>query len=248
MSDMNTDNNLDNKKKNSFRDTVLIVFVVLVCFGLTIFAISVLLSSMSSGDLIDGDSDGNKITSDVVTPRVITDPNKGDTISIDNNNKEEMRNDTVVATPPVEAREKVVTKKEPTAKPKPVRDVSKTPAKKVVPKKAEPKAEPKADAKPVVKAEPKSTTYSEKVEPGSPTEGKFVLQLMALQSEIDANNAVKKYKVACPDIFVMKIDLKNSGTWYRVRCGITNSMDEAVALKQKLATDYKIYADLIKNQ
>ena len=71
---------------------------------------------------------------------------------------------------------------------------------------------------------------------------------MALQSEADANNAVKKYKVACPDIFVMKIDLQNSGTWYRVRCGITNSMDDAVALKQKLATDYKIYADLIKNQ
>ena len=246
MSDMNTDNNLDNnnKKKNSFRDTVLIVFVVLICFGLTIFAISVLLSSMSSGDLIDGDSDGNRITSDIVTPRVITDPNEGDTLSIDKNNKEDMRNDTVVTTPKVETREKTVTRNKDTAKPKPVKDVTKTPVKKVVPKKVEPKVEPKA----VVKAEPKSTTYSEKVEPGSPTEGKFVLQLMALQSEKDANNAAKKYKVACADIFVMKIDLKNSGTWYRVRCGITNSMDEAVALKQKLATEYKIVADVIKNQ
>ncbi len=246
MSDINTDNNLDNnnKKKNSFRDTVLIVFVVLVCFGLTIFAISVLLSSMSSGDLIDGESDGNRITSDIVTPRVITDPNEGDTLSIDKNNKEDMRNDTVVTTPPVEARDKVVKRKEEVAKPKPVKNITKTPEKKAVPKKVVPKTEPKA----VVKAKPKSTIYSEKVEPGSPTEGKFVLQLMALQSETDANNAVKKYQVACPDIFVMKIDLKNSGTWYRVRCGITNSMDEAVALKQKLATDYKIYADLIKNQ
>ena len=245
MSDMNTENNLDNnnKKKNSFRDTVLIVFVVLICFGLTIFAISVLLSSMSSGDLIDGDSEGNRITSDIVTPRVITDPNEGGTLSIDKNNKEDMRDKTVVV-PQVETREKPVKKKKDTTKPKAVKDVTKTPAKKVVPKKVEPKVEPK----PVAKAEPKSTTYSEKVEPGSPTEGKFVLQLMALQSEKDANNAVKKYKVACADIFVMKIDLENSGTWYRVRCGITNSMDEAVALKQKLATDYKIYADLIKNK
>ena len=106
MSDMNTENNLDNnnKKKNSFRDTVLIVFVVLICFGLTIFAISVLLSSMSSGDLIDGDSEGNRITSDIVTPRVITDPNEGDTLSIDKNNKEDMRNDTVVTPPKVEAK------------------------------------------------------------------------------------------------------------------------------------------------
>ncbi len=245
MSDTNMDNNLNNnKKKNSFRDTVLIVFVVLICFGLTIFAISVLLSSMSSGDLIDGDSDGNRITSDIVTPRVITDPNEGDTISINDSNK---TNNIVV--PPVEKKEEVVKRKPETVKPKPVKEVAKVPQKKVEPKKVVPKkVVPKTEPKVVAKTEPKSTTYSEKVEPGSPTEGKFVLQLMALQSEKDANNAAKKYKVACADIFVMKIDLKNSGTWYRVRCGITNSMDEAVALKQKLATEYKIVADVIKNQ
>lgn len=235
MSDVNMDNNLDNnKKKNSFRDTVLIVFVVLVCFGLTIFAISVLLSSMSSGDLIDSDSDGNKITSDIVTPRVITDPNEGDTISIDSNNKKD-----IVVPPPVEVREKPIKRKEETSKPKPVKETPKAPA-----KKATPKAKPKV----VAKTEPKTTVYSEKVEPGSLTEGKFVLQLMALKSEADANKAAKKYKSACADIFVMKIDLKDGGTFYRVRCGITNSMDDAIALKQKLATEYKVYADVIKNQ
>jgi len=237
---------IDGKKK-SFRDTILIVFVILVCFGLTIFGISVLLTSMSTGDLLNGASDdGNMITSDIVTPRVITDPNDGGIITIFDNNSGKLKIDKPAGIVKLEEKKPIVAKK-----PKPVSE----------PKKSKPvavKKPVKADKKVVKSPKPnvvvakleenKLVVYSEIPEPGSATVGKFVLQLMAVRSESDANKSAEKYRSACPDIFVVRVDMKDGGVWYRVRCGITNSMDEVVALKQKLARENKINADVIKNR
>lgn len=255
--------------KNSFRDMLLIIFVVLICFGITIYGIAYLTGKVFSS------SPEPEIAENERPKEVTTNPQEGDTLTFtsmeetadevmpdeDNirttvtppkqNNTEmaalEQNNADTAPIPAPVVEEKPVQTAEPvkqqeikeTAKQK--EEVQKTtPAKKV--EQAQPKQE--AAPKPAPKKEePKKETV--KAAPPAQT-GAYVVQLLAVQSRDAAEKEAAKYRSKYPDVFIKQVVI-NGKTWYRVRLGVSATKEQAQQKADRVAADFKIKPIVTKN-
>ena len=255
--------------KNSFRDTLLIIFVVLICFGITIYGIAYLTGKVFSS------SPEPEIAENERPKEVTTNPQEGDTLTFtsmgetadevmpdeDNirttvtppkqNNTEmaalEQNNADTAPIPAPVVEEKPVQTAEPvkqqeikeTAKQK--EEVQKTtPAKKVE------QAQPKQEAKPKPapkKEEPKKEAV--KTAPPAQT-GAYVVQLLAVQSRDAAEKEAAKYRSKYPDVFIKQVVI-NGKTWYRVRLGVSATKEQAQQKADRVAADFKIKPIVTKN-
>lgn len=255
--------------KNSFRDMLLIIFVVLICFGITIYGIAYLTGKVFSS------SPEPEIAENERPKEVTTNPQEGDTLTFtsmgetadevmpdeDNirttvtppkqNNTEmaalEQNNTDTAPIPAPVVEEKPVQTAEPvkqqeikeTAKQK--EEVQKTtPAKKVE------QAQPKQEAKPKPapkKEEPKKEAV--KTAPPAQT-GAYVVQLLAVQSRDAAEKEAAKYRSKYPDVFIKQVVI-NGKTWYRVRLGVSATKEQAQQKANKVASEFKIKPIVTKN-
>lgn len=255
--------------KNSFRDMLLIIFVVLICFGITIYGIAYLTGKVFSS------SPEPEIAENERPKEVTTNPQEGDTLTFtsmgetadevmpdeDNirttvtppkqNNTEmaalEQNNADTAPIPAPVVEEKPVQTAEPvkqqeikeTAKQK--EEVQKTtPAKKVE------QAQPKQEAKPKPapkKEEPKKEAV--KTAPPAQT-GAYVVQLLAVQSRDAAEKEAAKYRSKYPDVFIKQVVI-NGKTWYRVRLGVSATKEQAQQKANKVASEFKIKPIVTKN-
>lgn len=255
--------------KNSFRDMLLIIFVVLICFGITIYGIAYLTGKVFSS------SPEPEIAENERPKEVTTNPQEGDTLTFtsmgemadevmpdeDNirttvtppkqNNTEmaalEQNNADTAPIPAPVVEEKPVQTAEPvkqqeikeTAKQK--EEVQKTtPAKKVE------QAQPKQEAKPKPapkKEEPKKEAV--KTAPPAQT-GAYVVQLLAVQSRDAAEKEAAKYRSKYPDVFIKQVVI-NGKTWYRVRLGVSATKEQAQQKADRVAADFKIKPIVTKN-
>lgn len=250
--------------KNSFRDMLLIIFVVLICFGITIYGIAYLTGKVFSS------SPEPEIAENERPKEVTTNPQEGDTLTFtsmgetadevmpdeDNirttvtppkqNNTEmaslEQNNADTAPIPAPVVEEKPVQTAEPvkqqeikeTAKQK--EEVQKTtPAKKVE------QAQPKQEAK------PKPAPKKEAVKTAPPAQtGAYVVQLLAVQSRDAAEKEAAKYRSKYPDVFIKQVVI-NGKTWYRVRLGVSATKEQAQQKADRVAADFKIKPIVTKN-
>lgn len=256
--------------KNSFRDMILIIFVVLICFGITIYGIAYLTGKVFSS------SPEPEVAANERPKEVTTNPQEGDTLTFtsmgetadevmpdgDNirttvtppkqNNTEmaavEQNNaDTapipapVVEEKPVQAAAEPVKQQEIKETAKQKEEVQKTtPAKKV--EQAQPKQE--AAPKPAPKKEePKKETV--KAAPPAQT-GAYVVQLLAVQSRDAAEKEAAKYRSKYPDVFIKQVVI-NGKTWYRVRLGVSATKEQAQQKADRVASEFKIKPIVTKN-
>lgn len=254
--------------KNSFRDMLLIIFVVLICFGITIYGIAYLTGKVFSS------SPEPEIAANERPKEVTTNPQEGDTLTFtsmgetadevmpdeDNirttvtppkqNNTEmaALEQDTAAPIPapvveekPVQAAAEPVKQQEIKETAKPKTEVQKTPpAKKVE------QAQPKQEAKPKPapkKEEPKKETV--RVAPPAQT-GAYVVQLLAVQSRDAAEKEAAKYRSKYPDVFIKQVVI-NGKTWYRVRLGVSATKEQAQQKADRVAADFKIKPIVTKN-
>lgn len=253
--------------KNSFRDMILIIFVVLICFGITIYGIAYLTGKVFSS------SPEPEVAANERPKEVTTNPQEGDTLTFtsmgetadevmpdgDNirttvtppkqNNTEmaAVEQDSAAPIPAPVVEEKPVQTAEPvkqqeikeTVKPK--AEVQKTtPAKKV--EQAQPKQE--ATPKPAPKKEePKKETV--KAAPPAQT-GAYVVQLLAVQSRDAAEKEAAKYRSKYPDVFIKQVVI-NGKTWYRVRLGVSATKEQAQQKADRVASEFKIKPIVTKN-
>lgn len=255
--------------KNSFRDMLLIIFVVLICFGITIYGIAYLTGKVFSS------SPEPEIAENERPKEVTTNPQEGDTLTFtsmgetadevmpdeDNirttvtppkqNNTEmaalEQNNADTAPIPAPVVEEKPVQTAEPvkqqeikeTAKQK--EEVQKTtPAKKVEQAQQKQEAKPKPAPK---KEEPKKETV--KTAPPAQT-GAYVVQLLAVQSRDAAEKEAAKYRSKYPDVFIKQVVI-NGKTWYRVRLGVSATKEQAQQKANRVAADFKIKPIVTKN-
>ncbi len=258
--------------KNSFRDMILIIFVVLVCFGITIYGIAYLTSKVFS------ESGEVEISENERPKEVSTNPKDGDTITFTSMQEEgaevapDMDNIITTITPPVKNNveiadnmvvqedanmqaEKKVEEKAPVTNNQPKIEAKKEePVKQVAEKKAEPKkeevkkAEPKREEVKKVaepkKAEPKKV---ETVKPVTPKPvGEFVVQIAAVQSKESAEKEMAKYRAKFPDVFIKQVQI-NGKTWYRVRLGVSDTRQQAEQVAQRVSQEFKIKPIVTKN-
>lgn len=207
----------NDKKKSSFKGVIAVIFVVLMCFGLTIWGIVYL-----TDKIFDSEQTSEKVPLKI--PAVTADPDKGDILTFsskpekpfDNNisEPEEIQGENFSETQQI--------KESFTAVAEPVKPVAEP---------AKPVAEP---VKPVVES------AKPVVEPAKPTvKGGFVVQIMAVKNQTDAYKEAEKYKRVCPDIFVQKADLGEKGVWYRLRCGVSDSKEAAAQTRDMLKSAFK---------
>lgn len=256
--------------KNSFRDMLLIIFVVLICFGITIYGIAYLTGKVFSS------SPEPEIAENERPKEVTTNPQEGDTLTFtsmgetadevmpdednirttvtppkQNNTEmaalEQNNTDTapipapVVEEKPVQAAAEPVKQQEIKETAKPKAEVQKTtPAKKVE------QAQPKQEAKPKPapkKEEPKKEAV--KTAPPAQT-GAYVVQLLAVQSRDAAEKEAAKYRSKYPDVFIKQVVI-NGKTWYRVRLGVSATKEQAQQKANKVASEFKIKPIVTKN-
>lgn len=253
--------------KNSFRDMILIIFVVLICFGITIYGIAYLTGKVFSS------SPEPEVAANERPKEVTTNPQEGDTLTFtsmgetadevmpdgDNirttvtppkqNNTEmaAVEQDSAAPIPAPVVEEKPVQTAEPvkqqeikeTAKQK--EEVQKTtPAKKV--EQAQPKQEAKSKPAPK-KEEPKKETV--KAAPPAQT-GAYVVQLLAVQSRDAAEKEAAKYRSKYSDVFIKQVVI-NGKTWYRVRLGVSATKEQAQQKADRVASEFKIKPIVTKN-
>ena len=253
--------------KNSFRDMILIIFVVLICFGITIYGIAYLTGKVFSS------SPEPEVAANERPKEVTTNPQEGDTLTFtsmgetadevmpdgDNirttvtppkqNNTEmaAVEQDSAAPIPAPVVEEKPVQTAEPvkqqeikeTAKPK--AEVQKTTPKKKV-EQAQPKQEAKSKPAPK-KEEPKKETV--KAAPPAQT-GAYVVQLLAVQSRDAAEKEAAKYRSKYPDVFIKQVVI-NGKTWYRVRLGVSATKEQAQQKADRVASEFKIKPIVTKN-
>ncbi len=253
--------------KNSFRDMILIIFVVLICFGITIYGIAYLTGKVFSS------SPEPEVAANERPKEVTTNPQEGDTLTFtsmgetadevmpdgDNirttvtppkqNNTEmaAVEQDSAAPIPAPVVEEKPVQTAEPvkqqeikeTAKQK--EEVQKIPpAKKVEQAKPKQEAAPKPAPK---KEEPKKETV--KAAPPAQT-GAYVVQLLAVQSRDAAEKEAAKYRSKYPDVFIKQVVI-NGKTWYRVRLGVSATKEQAQQKADRVASEFKIKPIVTKN-
>ena len=233
--------------KNSFRDMLLIIFVVLICFGITIYGIAYLTGKVFSS------SPEPEIAANERPKEVTTNPQEGDTLtftSIDERADEVMPNEdnirTTVTPPKQDNAETAALYQNNTApipapvlqEEKPAQSVSE-PLKQQENKKIKETAKPKeqTQSKPAPKKEePKKEAV--KTAPAAQT-GAFVVQLLAVQSKDAAEKEAAKYRSKYPDVFIKQVVIDGK-TWYRVRLGVSATKEQAQQKANKIASEFKI--------
>lgn len=254
--------------KNSFRDMILIIFVVLVCFGITIYGIAYLTGKVFSTDY------ESEISENDMPKEVTTNPQEGDTITfttMQEQGQEVMPDvDDIITTvtPPessnvevaennvdnIEVQEEVPVLEESAAQPAPVVEEKKTqePKKETVKQQTKPAQEPKKQET-AKKQEPKKETVKkepvkkEPVKPVAPKkEGNFVVQITALSSKEAAEKEKAKYRAKFPDVFIKQVQI-NGKTWYRVRLGVSETKEQAEQVAKRVANEFNIKPIVTKN-
>jgi cell division septation protein DedD len=104
----------------------------------------------------------------------------------------------------------------------------------------EPPATPEAQPKPT--AQP--TTEVSKEE--KPPKGSFTVQLASFKEQHSAEKFAARFQDLKPKATVRTVDLPGKGRWYRVQVGQLSSRDEATALADRLAIQYKLKAFVIR--
>lgn len=237
----------ERRKRNSFTDMMIVIFVVLVCFGLTIYGIVYL-----TGKIFGVEEKANNIT--VATNPIVTDPEDGDII-IYTDNQENTTKPEVIAntndnkypnviidspTPPIakanEPKNNFVNETPKTETPVVRNDTT--------PQKPEPK-------KPDVKKEEKpkqNIVKKEETQVASLEKGDFAVQIMAVKSQSAAEAEAAKYRNICPDVAVVRADLGEKGVWYRIRCGINSTKADAEILKNRLMQAFPVKPTVVSNK
>lgn len=243
--------------KNSFRDMILIIFVVLICFGITIYGIAYLTGKVFSS------SPEPEVAANDRPKEVTTNPQEGDTLTFTSMGEQadevmpDGDNIRTTVTPPKQndaemaaleqsdiapipapvVEEKPVQASSQQAKPqadkeiketaKPRETVKQQTAQKPAPKKEEPKKE-------AVRIEPPVKT------------GVYVVQLLAVQSRDAAEKEAAKYRSKYPDVFIKQAVI-NGKTWYRVRLGVSATREQAQQIADRVASEFKIKPLVTKN-
>lgn len=256
--------------KNSFRDMLLIIFVVLICFGITIYGIAYLTGKVFSS------SPEPEIAENERPKEVTTNPQEGDTLTFTSMGEtaDEVMPDEdnirTTVTPPKQNNTEMAALEQnnadtapipaPVVEEKPVQSVSEpvkqqeiketakqkeevqktTPANKV--EQAQPKQETKPKPAPK-KEEPKKEAV--KTAPPAQT-GAYVVQLLAVQSRDAAEKEAAKYRSKYPDVFIKQVVI-NGKTWYRVRLGVSATKEQAQQKADRVAVDFKIKPIVTKN-
>lgn len=219
--------------KNSFRDMLLIIFVVLICFGITIYGIAYLTGKVFSS------SPEPEIAANERPKEVTTNPQEGDTLTFTSMGEtaDEVMPDEdnirTTVTPPKQNNTETAALKQEN---KQVKEQAKPkePAKKA--EQAQPKPAPK-------KEEPKKETV--KTAPAAQT-GAYVVQLLAVQSRDAAEKEAAKYRSKFPDVFIKQVVI-NGKTWYRVRLGVSATKEQAQQKADRVAAEFKIKPIVTKN-
>ena len=236
------------KKKNSFRDMILIIFVVLICFGLTIYGIVYLTGKVFSSE--------EKIEiAKIKQPAATTNPEDGDILTFSSKPETAVK-ETLNASdvPPAEPQtEQHQEKNQP--KPTPIRTQQYLPDKQAPaaePVKTEKNNKPATEEKPPVKQESTEKSAPQQPESTSPVKkgkGAYVVQIMSLKTYKDAEREAARFKSSCPDVFIQRADLSSKGIWYRVRCGATDSKEDAAGTVEMLKSKHKgIKPDIVSNK
>ena len=256
--------------KNSFRDMILIIFVVLICFGITIYGIAYLTGKVFSS------SPEPEVAANERPKEVTTNPKEGDTLtftSIGESADEVMPDEDNIrttVTPPKQNNIEMAAVEQDSAAPIPAPVVEEKPvqapaqqvkpqADKEVKEAAKPKetqqketvkkaeqTKPKQEAAPKPepkKEEPKKETV--KAAPPAQT-GAYVVQLLAVQSREAAEKEAAKYRSKYPDVFIKQVVI-NGKTWYRVRLGVSATKEQAQQKANKVASEFKIKPIVTKN-
>ena len=253
--------------RNSFRDMLLIIFVVLICFGITIYGIAYLTGKVFSS------SSEPEIAENERPKEVTTNPQEGDTLTFtsigeaadevmpdeDNirttvtppkqNNTETaaLSKDNISPIPaPVLQEEKPLAPASKQVKPQENKQVQETPKTKeaVKPKENTNQAE---QAQPKQEAKPKPAPKKETVRTAPPAQtGAFVVQLLAVQSRDAAEKDAAKYRSKYPDVFIKQVSIDGK-TWYRVRLGVSATKEQAQQKADKVASEFKIKPIVTKN-
>lgn len=229
----NRNNNKD-RNKNSFRDMILIIFVVLICFGITIYGIAYLTGKVFSSD------ENQALVAQSNEKDVTTNPKEeGETITF--TSIDETANEVA----PVEEKteeestenDELVAAFESNFSDNNQNELNVADVKKEEPKKIEQKIEQKPVQKEVKKEAPvapkKEEPVKEEVKKTAPVplkkevkEPNFVVQVVSLDSEDGAKKEVNKIKKHFPDAYYIKATV-NGDTKYRVRMGKSETRAEA---------------------
>lgn len=243
--------------KNSFRDMLLIIFVVLICFGITIYGIAYLTGKVFSS------SPEPEIAANERPKEITTNPQEGDTLtftSMDESADEVMPHEdnirTTVTPPKQDNAETAALYQNNTAPiPAPVLQEEKPAAQAVSePVKPQENKKIKETAKPKEQAQPKPAPKKEEPEPAKETvktppaaqTGAFVVQLLAVQSRDAAEKEAAKYRSKYPDVFIKQVVIDGK-TWYRVRLGVSTTKEQAQQKANKIASEFKIKPIVTKN-
>lgn len=246
---MAENNNKNGDNKNSFRDMMLIIFVVLICFGITIYGIAYLTSKVFSGS-----SEEVIPVAEVMPEEVTTNPAEGDTIELGVVEDEADSNiSSKIETKVTKAKEldipeienKLVEEK----KEVPAADTKKQEVAKPV--KTEPKKEvkkEKAAEKPKVKetAKEKPAEKSKEVKRAVEKRKTYVVQIIAVQNKNTANKEAEKYRKRYPDVYVAPVYI-NGKTLYRVRLGVNEDRSVVQKTADEIKRIYKIQPLVVQN-
>lgn len=251
---MSENNNKNGDNKNSFRDMMLIIFVVLICFGITIYGIAYLTSKVFSGS-----GDEAVPVAEVMPKEVTTNPAEGDTIEFaaveeyaDNDTSERIETKVTKADelnmPSANKEQENLLKEE--KKAEPAVEVKKQETAKQV--KAEPKKEVKKEKavaeKPKAKevAKEKPAAKNNEVKRAVEKRKTYVVQIIAVQNKNTANKEAEKYRKKYPDVYVAPVYI-NGKTLYRVRLGVNEDRDEVQKTANEIQRIYKIKPLVVQN-
>lgn len=253
--------------KNSFRDMILIIFVVLICFGITIYGIAYLTGKVFSS------SPEPEISENERPKEVTTNPQEGDTLTFTSVNdaadevQPDEKNIRTTVTPPKQDNIEVANVQEESAAPvpvpviqeekqadnkpvqeksvkeikEPVKQAEKAPAKEPAKQTAE---KPKQEIKKETAAQDNKKPAAKPVTPAN--KGAYVVQISAVQSRDAAEKEAAKYRAKFPDVFIKQVEI-NGKTWYRVRLGVSETREQAQQKANKVSSEFKIKPLVTKN-
>ena len=241
------------ENKNSFRDMILIIFVVLICFGITIYGIAYLTGKVFSS------SPEPEIAANERPKEVTTNPQEGDTLTFTSMGETadevmpDENNIRTTVTPPKQNNTETAVLYQDNISPipapvlqeeKPVEPASKQ-VKPQENKQVQETAKPKETVKPK-----ENTNQAEQAKPKQETKpaqtGAFVVQLVAVQSRDAAEKEAAKYRSKYPDVFIKQVSIDGK-TWYRVRLGVSATKEQAQQKANKVASEFKIKPIVTKN-
>ena len=255
--------------KNSFRDMILIIFVVLICFGITIYGIAYLTGKVFSS------SPEPEISENERPKEVTTNPQEGDTLTFTSVNdaadevQPDEKNIRTTVTPPKQDNIEVANVQEESAAPvpvpapviqeekqadnkpvqeksvkeikEPVKQAEKAPAKEPAKQTAE---KPKQE---IIKENAAQDNKKPAAKPVTPAnKGAYVVQISAVQSRDAAEKEAAKYRAKFPDVFIKQVEI-NGKTWYRVRLGVSETREQAQQKANKVSSEFKIKPLVTKN-